>query len=362
MKNLQEHTHRNFGLDLCRCLAICLVLFVHTGQIIFQQAFPFLWYLPIGGVELFFSLSGFLIGRILLTLFEKESVTFRDIGRFWAQRWFRTIPLYYILYFVYLLCDNLFLESVQFDPRYLFFLHNFTTSPPPFFGESSTLSIEEWFYFTVPLLIYLLLLLVKSIKKFCLDGSCSFLVVAFMLILGSILLRFQYFNTGRFVAVSVIFRMDAIAYGLLMAFLSTRIVRLEKGKAIATVIAGIILWCIAAIIRMKFFYGLPEQSYYIFSGMGTALVVLGFYYIHFQIQSIAVTYISKISYSIYLLHLTGIAIPLAYFFPVNDKVSQWLMFLLALIMTFVLSSLIYHFIEKPFLRLRGKLVPKKHRK
>lgn len=359
MKNLQEHTHRNFGLDLCRCLAICLVLFVHSGQIIFQQAFPFLWYLPIGGVELFFSLSGFLIGRILLKLFEKESVTFRDIGRFWAQRWFRTIPLYYILYFVYLLRDNLFLEPVPFNARYLFFLHNFTTSPPPFFGESSTLSIEEWFYLTAPLLIYLLLLLVRAMKSFLLNGSRAFLAVAFMLIIGSILLRFHYFNTGRFVAVSVIFRMDAIAYGLLMAFLSARHLLMSKGKAIATIFAGTILWCIAAIIRMKYFYGLPEQSYYVFSGMGTALVVLGLYYFPFRIYSSAITYISKISYSIYLIHLTGIAIPLAYFFPVNDKFSQLLMLLLALVLTFVFSSLTYQFIEKPSLRLRGKLVPKK---
>lgn len=361
MKQLKEHNNRNFGLDLCRCLAVSMVLFIHSGQIIFQTSFPFLWYLPIGGVELFFSLSGFLIGRVLLHLFETENVTIRDIGRFWAQRWLRTLPLYYILYFVYLFRDNLLMQQVPFNGRYLLFLHNFTTPPPAFFGESSTLSIEEWFYLGFPLLTFIVLLLARKFRISFLTGKRAYIAVAAILIISGILLRWQYINTGRFIAVSVVFRMDAIAYGLLAAILSEKIAAMTNIRAAALIISGTVLWGIAAIIRLKFFYGIIEQSYYLFSGTGTALVVLGLYYFSFRTKPRIVPYISKISYSIYLVHLTGVVIPLAFLYPVQDRLDQWLMLLLALTLTISLSSMTYKFIERPFLRLRGRWFPKERK-
>lgn len=359
MKNLYDHTNRNFGLDVCRCLAVSMVLFAHSSQNIFKNPFPFLWYLPIGGVELFFSLSGFLIGRILLRLFDNQSVSLKDIVVFWTKRWLRTLPLYYVLYFVYLTLYNQLIYPVSFDARYLLFLHNFTTPPPAFFGESSTLSIEEWFYFTVPLLIYAVLFLAKQLKKPFLSGAQAYIIGAVALIIFSVLIRGQYMNTGRFIAVTVIFRMDAIAYGLLMAYYSRRIVQMTNPKAAAVIAAGTVLWCIAAIIKLKYSYGFAEQCYYLFSGIGTALVVLGFCYFSFRMQPRVIPYISKISYSIYLVHLTGIIFPLLYSFPRKGGTDRWLMLLLALVLTFLLASLTYYFIERPFLRLRALWFPKK---
>lgn len=254
------------------------------------------------------------------------------------------------------------MHPVLFDRHYLLFLHNFTTPPPAFFGESSTLSIEEWFYFTVPLLTYMVLLLARQLKIPLLAGTRAYVAVAFVLIIFSVFLRWQYINTGRFIAVTVIFRMDAIAYGLLMAYYSKRIVGMASKKAIATITAGTVLWAIAAIIRLKYFYGVVEQSYYLFSGIGTALIVLGLYYFPFRIQPRIVTYISKISYSIYLTHLTGVLIPLIYFLPIQDRVDKWLALLLALVLTFLFASLAYYFIERPFLRLRSQLFPKKEKR
>lgn len=58
-------SNRNFGLDLLRAVAIMLVLVQHAGL----NPYP----IELGrfGVELFFVLSGFLIGNILLRDFEK---------------------------------------------------------------------------------------------------------------------------------------------------------------------------------------------------------------------------------------------------------------------------------------------------
>ena len=67
---------RNLGLDLVRSLAIVLVLLTHWGGAI---AWSLGWTWPTSlivagffGVELFFALSGFLIGQLLLELVERD--------------------------------------------------------------------------------------------------------------------------------------------------------------------------------------------------------------------------------------------------------------------------------------------------
>ncbi|MBL0328837.1 MAG: hypothetical protein IPP64_05320 [Bacteroidetes bacterium] len=59
--NTTSSLNRNFGLDLIRVVAISLVLIAHAG-------ITSVYGLKIGGlgVEIFFVLSGFLIGQILI--------------------------------------------------------------------------------------------------------------------------------------------------------------------------------------------------------------------------------------------------------------------------------------------------------
>lgn len=54
---MKAHYNRSFGLDLVQAFAICLVLVSHFAKSLAIIGF---W-----GVELFFGLSGFLIGQIL---------------------------------------------------------------------------------------------------------------------------------------------------------------------------------------------------------------------------------------------------------------------------------------------------------
>lgn len=148
-----EINRRNYGLDLVRFLAVSMVLVIHGIQELFHIAIPYFWIIPPLGVELFFSLSGFLIGRILIKKINQDSYSFFEIREFWVRRLLRILPLYLTLYFIYLVFYNLFLYPVKFDFSYLFFLQNLKTAPR-FFGESWSLSIEEWFYLLVPLLIF----------------------------------------------------------------------------------------------------------------------------------------------------------------------------------------------------------------
>lgn len=79
---------RNFGLDLIRAISIALVIIDHRFDIMFE--------IGTVGVQIFFILSGFLIGQILLKDFKNGS-NGATILKFWKRRWFRTIPLYYLV-------------------------------------------------------------------------------------------------------------------------------------------------------------------------------------------------------------------------------------------------------------------------
>ena len=95
-----NYGNRIFGLDIMRATAILMVVFSHV-----------LWILPIRknlvsevlslsgllGVEIFFVLSGFLIGRIIFNSFVNGKFTIKEVSYFWIRRWFRTLPNYYLI-------------------------------------------------------------------------------------------------------------------------------------------------------------------------------------------------------------------------------------------------------------------------
>ena len=107
LKELVNGENRVFGLDLLRFFAIMLVVFGHSRWM--TESFPRPLHIlfhgsGILGVELFFVLSGFLIGGILLKNFEKNgnSLNPDEIKQFWIRRWFRTLPNYFLILGVYL--------------------------------------------------------------------------------------------------------------------------------------------------------------------------------------------------------------------------------------------------------------------
>jgi peptidoglycan/LPS O-acetylase OafA/YrhL len=159
-------------LDGIRGIAIAMVLVHHyfllpiaappgTFWSYFQAAGRLAW----SGVDLFFVLSGFLIGGILLDA--RDSPNYFEV--FYTRRFFRIVPIYSVClvgaYFLSLLVDHghaaklvwMFHDRFSLVP-YAFFLQNFwmaVHSTYGIFGLQVTwsLAVEEQFYLTLPCVI-----------------------------------------------------------------------------------------------------------------------------------------------------------------------------------------------------------------
>lgn len=114
-------THRrDENTDLVRATAIVMVIVHHIGQ--FQTTVPtqLLKWFSLGayGVDLFFVLSGWLIGGLLWREHQHSGTV--NIVRFWGRRWLRTLPLYFaVLPIAYL--SVWWHRDQAFDFGYLFF-------------------------------------------------------------------------------------------------------------------------------------------------------------------------------------------------------------------------------------------------
>ena len=97
LKKIEKN--RIFGLDIMRTFAILAVMFGHSIFFLPTSIKDQLHAFVIDGVNIFFVLSGFLIGGILIRDFEKKK-TIKVLFNFWIRRWFRTLPNYFLILIV----------------------------------------------------------------------------------------------------------------------------------------------------------------------------------------------------------------------------------------------------------------------
>jgi peptidoglycan/LPS O-acetylase OafA/YrhL len=134
---------RNIGLDILRAVAIIAVFLGHgltlrIHNIDLLEAFG-------SGVELFFVLSGFLIGRIY---FRSANGSF-SFWNFWRSRWWRTLPPYIAAILLYVVVERIYPPLNHLHWYYGLFLQNYLGVVG--FGPSWSLCVEEHFYLLLPI-------------------------------------------------------------------------------------------------------------------------------------------------------------------------------------------------------------------
>jgi peptidoglycan/LPS O-acetylase OafA/YrhL len=368
-KFMEPHNSRVVGLDIVRAIAILLVVYGH-GVYLLPEKFHKYYYIPIpliDGVSIFFVLSGFLIGGILLKIIQNGNFTSRDLLNFWLRRWFRTLPNYFIvlsglLIYQMLLYNNL--GGVNF--KYILFLQNFVSAHPPMFAESWSLCVEEWFYLLFPVACFIFYRLLKNKSK-------SVLLSAVLFILPPLIFRVLYYYNGinadnwdSNIRKVVVFRLDSLMYGIIGAYL----VRFQKNswikfKNICFVSSLIILLYLTIYWRMKPSLAFLAVYQYNLESLATLLslpYLSELKSIKFKFITFIITFISIISYSMYLLNYSVVQcrlLPLSLsFLGLNGLTGKYLI-VLTYIMYWVYilfgSFILYKYFEKPMMDLRNRI-------
>jgi peptidoglycan/LPS O-acetylase OafA/YrhL len=147
-------TPRLRGLDLLRAAAIVLVLMTHySGFVNRAPTFGAVGQVGWAGVDLFFVLSGYLIGNQLLAPAARGEDL--SLKAFFVRRLLRTLPNYYVVLAVYWLfpAPPLGGSSAAAPWRFLTFTQNFGLAYGQTFSHSWSLCIEEQFYLLLPLVV-----------------------------------------------------------------------------------------------------------------------------------------------------------------------------------------------------------------
>jgi peptidoglycan/LPS O-acetylase OafA/YrhL len=341
---------RNFGLDLARAIAISLVLFNHLPPIFKVNG---IWYSANLGVDIFFALSGFLIGKMLLEMsdFKSGILSFSQTMSFEVRRIFRTAPLYFFLLWINFLVGKYIFHSIDGIPwSYFIWMQSFNRGIV-FFGESWSLCIEEWFYFSFSLGLCLFTTLLRKVKY-----PFKFKLIIFTLLYISVftVIRWRFSTNISDTFIITIFRLDAIAYGVLMAIISNAFILKIIKKSL--LFFGLLFF--SAGVPFLVFWKLHEKFYYFyytFCGLGIAICVFSIKGYSDQLEKIfpskIITFISKISYSIYLNNLVIVGLVNHYFKAYLGVVP---LFIASLVFIILFSWLTYSLIELPFLRFRDR--------
>ncbi|QBE66618.1 acyltransferase family protein [Pseudoduganella lutea] len=142
------------GLDTLRAMAIVLVLMSHYhGFVSHAPTFGVAGRIGWAGVDLFFVLSGYLIGNQLLAPASRGETL--ALKTFFARRLLRTLPNYYVVLAMYVLLPHSPIAGSTMAPlwRYLTFTQNIGLEYGQTFTHSWSLCIEEQFYVALPLAV-----------------------------------------------------------------------------------------------------------------------------------------------------------------------------------------------------------------
>ena len=403
--------HNFKAIDGIRAIAIIWVILFHAWVFqynSFPEALdgavqnPWLVWLTKGdlGVDMFFVISGFLIGTILFKEFKKtNTINFKS---FYARRLLRLLPVYVFS----MVIAQYFLQGAGAERwttiwSNLLYVNNYVRSS--YMGWTWSLAIEEQFYIVIPFLI--VFLFPKFKKKRYLFAILAFIPIAFTYYYAVHVFNFKIplsrkvfgeewgdWFWGYYMLTHL--RYGALLSGVIGAYIhvnhSEKVAFFFKSRPIQTnfliIISLLSLVFISSLslgqwapVDASIFYKLPPKAgvYYeiihreIFS-YAVIFLMMACMYSQSQIikpvnkfLSLNFFYpIAKISYSAYLFHVMF----MDWLYPqftaaMTGSLSTWQIIwsnaLISVVVTLVASALMVAFIEEPFNTLKNKISIKK---
>ncbi|MGB1261487.1 MAG: acyltransferase family protein [Cognaticolwellia sp.] len=369
---MSEYSYKGKVIEIegLRGIAILLVTMHHfwpesSG---FYEFFSPIVHLGWIGVDLFFVLSGFLIGGILLDTKQNS----RYFKNFYIRRFLRIFPLYYLFVvslFIIVPFGQSILHHVSYEQTefikesgspiwYLLFLGNIREAitgvePAYFLAPLWSISIEEQFYLLSPLLIY------KATAK-------QLKIVLAVLICLSPLFRLAMFelfpDNERIQYLATISRFDNLSAGLVLAILVRSKYFISKKAVNSTLIlltiAMAVIFSLDGFNRFTFFcrvFGYSMLALYFFTfvlwtiqNRGLAITAV--------LRNKVLVYLGGLCYGLYLLQRPAeiLLLKLMSFIGLDLQLYPTSSLVLKTLFAIFISQLVWTTFEKPINNLKEK--------
>lgn len=348
------------------------------------------------GVDIFFVLSGFLIGTSLLKQWQLSGGV--AVRSFWCRRILRLAPVYYFILLLYWLASGPNADNIWANFLYI---NNYLSYEQGAMLWSWSLAIEMQFYLLLPLLL--------AAGFFGLRPSTRWLLMCTLLLLAIAFRAHILYADERLVSAepwqflldkptfkhffTVFYDNFETRFGsLLIGFMAAYVVAFhnEASRLFWARWPGI-LCVLVALILVLVLTGLPGVIYRVtdnasaaFGGQWKLIYLIGHRYVYSAAIAVLMLYslqaagifrglqaflacrwwvpLARLSYSIYLIHIMVIfavyklALPVQSYGYIDYEDFSGLTFvglaLLSGLITFVIALFLYVFIERPFMQLR----------
>jgi peptidoglycan/LPS O-acetylase OafA/YrhL len=362
-----QNRDRQPGLDLLRALAIIVVVLYHAALFGFKlpgRVDRFGWI----GVDLFFVLSGYLIGGQLLAPLARGNTI--NLGRFFARRALRIMPAYFAVFAIYFLLPSWreYPEMSQPLWKFLLSVQNIALHGGTAFSHAWSLAVEDQFYLALP---FLLLFLCRRPR--------AAVIVPCLLVVGGILLRAFLAAQNPSVDGGVSFRgfqawiyyptwtrLDPLVFGVALAAIEK--FRPQWWQRLMN--TAIWVWLPGlALIAYALYLGEGDhltvtacvwQFPLIAIGMATLLIcVVSPRSFLSRIAIPGAAFIASIAYSAYLVQKLAIHAFSQFCANHNMQPTSALALLGVELCVYIAATILFVSIERPFLLLRRRLAPRK---
>lgn len=360
------------SLNGIRALAASMVI-VHHIEMVKSNMGMSVYKLPgdIGGlgVTLFFVLSGFLITYLLFA--EQQQTGTIQIKNFYIRRILRIWPLYYLIVVLsfFLFSQVIYPEGMaELQKHYwikfvlnIFLMANVSHAcigKVPLGSNLWSVGTEEQFYLIWPWLV-------KKLKS---NGVP--LLIAIMVILGlSRILLSQYVYAGalegtrRYMFFLLqflnLFRIDCMAMGALGAW----ILFFKKGQILKFIFhkaTQVIVWiaCITSFVMGITYFDTMNHIIYSFFFIIILMNLAANKSTMVSLENKVLNFLGKISYGLYVYHFIAVIVILKllnkYIQFNNAAIQNIVIYVFVFVLSIVISSLSYRFIEKPLLRMKSR--------
>ncbi len=363
---MMQSSSRLAGLDTLRALAIVLVFTNHyQGFVTFKPMFGFVSQIGWAGVDLFFALSGYLIGNQIFAGLRRGTFS---LPRFAARRLLRTLPNYYVVLALYAFWP-LFAANAPHAPwwKYWTFTLNLGLQPGTRFSHSWSLCVEEQFYCVLPLVAVLIAACRGALRLGWVAVAGAFAAGMLFRHYGWLEANPPAHGNGAFyreIYYATLCRFDELVAGVALAMVKNYHAGLWARLTSFgnwTFAAGIAVTAVALHLFFDNHFGYTVTVYgYPLLALGFALLVLAALSPASLLARIRVPGAASIalwSYAIYLVHKQLIVILAKTLRQAGIAPDTPLAVAILALSSIAAGWLLYFIVETPFMKLRERFVP-----